>query len=228
MSGMAELMSSPTTTGGLWGVTIGLVTNNTDPDGLGRVKVQFPWLSATEESAWARVVSPMAGQQRGLYCLPEINDEVLVAFDHGQMEFPYILGALWNGQDKPPADNADGKNNRRLWRSRSGHEILLDDTKGQETIVVRDGSGKNSIAIDTKKSTIRLEAETAITLETKGDLTIASSGGAVTISGKTIAIQAQQNFEIKANSQGTVQAQAGLAIKCLSGVKINDGALEVT
>ncbi|MGG6297737.1 phage baseplate assembly protein V [Leptolyngbya sp. AN02str] len=228
MTGLAELMTPPPTLGGLFGVTIGIVTNNKDPDGLGRVKLMFPWLSDTEESAWARVLSPMAGKGRGLYCLPEVDDEVLVAFEQGDITFPYVLGALWNGQDKPPTDNTDGKNNRRLWRSRSGHEILLDDTDGEEKIVVRDSSGKNTIAIDTKQNSISLRSEQALSIETKGDLSIKSSGGAVTISGKTIALQAQQRFDIKANAQGTVQAQAGLAIKCLAGVKINDGALEVT
>ena len=66
--------------GRVYGVTVGVVTNNQDPDGLGRVKVRFPWLSDDDESFWARVVTPMAGNGRGLYLLPEVDDEVLVAF----------------------------------------------------------------------------------------------------------------------------------------------------
>ncbi len=73
-----------------YGVTVGLVTNNKDPEGLGRVKVKFPWLSEKEESYWARVLTLMAGNDRGMYFLPEVDDEVLVAFEQGDMSFPYI------------------------------------------------------------------------------------------------------------------------------------------
>ena len=114
-----------------YGVTIGIVTNNKDEDGLGRIKVKFPLLSETDESYWARVLSPMAGKERGLYCLPEIEDEVLVAFENGMIDRPYILGGLWNGVDKPPESNKEGVN-RRLIKSYSGHTIVLDDTKDKE------------------------------------------------------------------------------------------------
>ena len=86
----------------IYGMVIGIVTNNQDPDKLGRVKVRFPWLSDEDESQWARMLTPMAGDNRGMYFIPEVDDEVLVAFEQGDMRFPYILGALWNGEDKPP------------------------------------------------------------------------------------------------------------------------------
>ena len=112
-------------------VVIGLVTNNQDPEGMGRVKVTFPWLSSDDESNWARVAAPMAGNNRGTYFLPEVGDEVLVAFDHGDVRLPYVLGALWNGQDAPPRDNSDGKNTERVIRSRAGHELVFnDDSQG--------------------------------------------------------------------------------------------------
>ena len=89
------------------GVYPALVTDNNDPDNLSRVKVKFPWLDSDFESDWARVVAPDAGPERGFYWLPEIDDEVLVAFEHGDMNKPYILGRLWNGQDKPPSPNSE-------------------------------------------------------------------------------------------------------------------------
>ena len=85
-----------------YGVVIGVVTNNHDPRSLGRIKVKFPWLSADNESNWARVASLMAGKGRGALFLPEVDDEVLVMFEHGYMEHPYVVGALWNGKDTPP------------------------------------------------------------------------------------------------------------------------------
>ena len=80
----------------------------------------------------------MAGKERGLYFLPEVDDEVLVAFEHGSPDAPYVLGGLWNGKDVPPESNADGKNDRRSIMSRSGHVIRLNDKEGEEQIEIVD------------------------------------------------------------------------------------------
>jgi len=218
-----------------YGVTVGIVTNNKDEEGLGRVKVKFPWLSETDESYWARVLTPMAGKQRGLYFLPEVDDEVLVAFDRGDISSPYILGGLWNGQDKPPESNTDGKNNLRVIKSRSGHQIILDDTENAEKITICDKTGKNQIVIDSKNNAISIEGEKDISIKAKGKISLESSDGDISIKCKNLAIQTQPNCEIKANSKVEVkadsncniQANAGMALKCMAGVKINDGALEV-
>lgn len=218
-----------------YGVSVGIVTNNKDPEGLGRVKVKFPWLSETEESYWARILTLMAGNDRGIYFLPEVNDEVLVAFEHGDMAFPYILGALWNGQDKPPGKNDDGKNNQRIIKSRSGHTIVLDDTKGEEKILIQDKTGKNQIAIDSKNNTMNIKVEKDLTIETKGKIILKSSDDDISIECKNLSIKTQQNYQleagsnctIKAKSQYELEAKSGLSIKCAAGVKVNDGSLEV-
>ncbi|MFB2971836.1 phage baseplate assembly protein V [Aerosakkonema sp. BLCC-F183] len=217
-----------------YGVTVGIVTNNKDEEGLGRVKVKFPLLSEDYESYWARVVTPMTGKEWGIYFLPEVDDEVLVAFDRGDISSPYILGGLWNGKDKPPEPKSDGKNNRRIIKSRSGHQIVLDDTENAEKIIICD-SKKNQIAIDSKNNTISIEGEKDITIKAKGKISIESSEGDISIKCKNLAIQTQQNceikanskFEVKANSSCNIQANAGMGLKCMAGVKINDGALEV-
>ena len=134
--------------GRLYGLVVGVVTNNKDPEQLGRVKVRFSWLSEQDESNWARIASPMAGNGQGIYFLPEVEDEVLVAFEQGDVAFPYILGALWNGKDKPPVTNEDGKNDVRVIKSRSGHVIRLTDEASKEKIEIIDQSGKNNIVID--------------------------------------------------------------------------------
>src|SRR5262249_22667121 len=136
-----------------YGVVIGVVTNNQDPDGLGRVKVKFPWLVDNDESNWARIASPMAGSDRGFSFLPAVQDEVLVAFEHGDFRSPYILGALWNGVDKPPGEKkSDSKNEKLLIKSRSQHLFILDDTAGKEKIQIIDKTGKNSIVIDSSSN----------------------------------------------------------------------------
>ncbi len=198
-----------------YGVTIGIVTNNKDKDGLGRVKVKFPLLSETDESYWARVLSPMAGKERGLYCLPEIEDEVLVAFENGMIDCPYILGGLWNGVDKPPESNQSGVN-RRLIKSRSGHTIILDDTKDKEKIIIQDKTQKNKIEIDSvgNKLTISFPEEKS------NEIVIDSKSGKITVTGK----DSEVNIECK-----TMEINAEDALKLKSKkVTINDTSLEIS
>jgi len=176
--------------GGFYGLTVGIVTNNRDPEKLGRIKVCFPWLSDTVESNWARIVSPMAGKNRGLFFLPDLGDEVLVAFERGRVESPFILGALWNGEDTPPETNDDGANNQRVIKSRSGHVIRLDDRDGGEQIEIVDASGKNTIRIDTRSN--------AITIRAEGNIAIESASGTVSLRGRDVQIESTGNASVVA------------------------------
>ena len=186
------------------GVVIGIVVANKDPEHLGRVKVRFPALSDLNESAWAPIAAPMAGDQRGAFFLPEIDDQALVAFAHGDIRFPYILGFLWSAIDRPPADNADGKNNLRMLKSRSGHVVLMNDTKGAESIAIVDGSGKNSITVDTASNSITIAVQKDITLSAPhGKIKLIAqaidiqSSGEAKMSGKTMALTASDDLTVK-------------------------------
>jgi phage baseplate assembly protein V len=187
MDGLADLMGPAGTGNRYYGVAFAIVTNNQDPEGMARVKVDLPWLGDQAGSDWARVVTPMAGRQRGLYFLPEVGDEVLVAFEQGSPAAPYVLGGLWNGKDKPPESNSDGKNDRRTIKSRSGHVIRLTDTKGQEQIEIIDSSGNNSIVISTKDNTVTVSASGDITVKAGGKLTLQAESD-LTIKGQTVNI----------------------------------------
>jgi uncharacterized protein involved in type VI secretion and phage assembly len=163
------------------GVVVGIVTNNDDPQGMGRVKVRLPWLADDEESTWARLVTPMAGDGRGLYFLPEVNDEVLVAFEHGDIHRPYILGGLWNGQDSPPEANStvlggSGQVIQRIIKTRAGHTIVLDDTDGGGGITIEDRGG-NKIAIDSGSNAVRLEMSGNLDIQSQGKVTISGQAG---------------------------------------------------
>ena len=107
--------------GYLKGVAIAVVTQNKDDEGQCRVKVRYPWHDQPSESYWARLAMPMAGKERGWVLIPEVGDEVVVAFEREDMRFPYVLGALWNGKAKPPLANDDGKNDKRILKSRKKH-----------------------------------------------------------------------------------------------------------
>jgi phage protein D/phage baseplate assembly protein gpV len=181
-------------------VVVGVVTNNKDDQGLGRVKVKLPWFG-DDESDWARIVTPSAGSGRGIYWLPEVNDEVLVAFEHGDPHRPFILGGLWNGQDKPPKDNSSvvdggGAVTKRIIQSRSGHTITLDDSSGGGSITIADSSGSNVITIDTSSNKITLSAQ--------GDLEL-KAVGTVKVSGMAVQVESQANCDIKANGMCNVK-----------------------
>jgi uncharacterized protein involved in type VI secretion and phage assembly len=196
--------------GRITGVVIGVVTNNQDNDGMGRVKVRFPSLSEDDESHWARIAAPMAGKDRGVYFLPEVDDEVLVAFEHGDVRFPYVLGALWNGVDKPPADNGDGKNNLRLIKSRSGHTIKLNDEDGKETIEIIDKSEKNSVVIDT--------ANNSITITSEKDITFSATKGTIKLDAQKIEIKSSTDSKIEAGAKMDVISKDKMTIK---GAEVN-------
>ncbi len=138
------------------GIVLGVVTNNQDEENLGRVKVKFPWIGEGEESYWARVATFMAGKERGAYFLPEVGDEVIVAFDHGDISHPYVLGALWNDKDKPPYSNPDGENNVRSIKSRNGHELTFDDDEREGRVLIRTRSG-HSILLDDATGSEKIE-----------------------------------------------------------------------
>jgi uncharacterized protein involved in type VI secretion and phage assembly len=139
---VSETADGEAAAGRVYGAVIGIVSNVADPDSLGRVKVKYPWLKDDSESPWARVVSFMAGDSRGAVFRPDTGDEVLVLFDHGDMRFPYIAGALWNGKDAMPTERGkDSDNAIRLIKSKSGHQILVDDTSGSEKVTVKDKAG---------------------------------------------------------------------------------------
>jgi uncharacterized protein involved in type VI secretion and phage assembly len=155
------------------GVTTAVVTDNNDPQGLARVKVRFPWSS--DASAWAPVMSPMAGDQRGLYCLPEVDDVVLVMFDGCRIDSPYVIGAVWNGKHKPPLPGGKKKNDLRLFKSRSGHTITLDDSSGKEQVTIVDKSGKNTIVIDSNANKITIHAGQDLNIESDGAIAITAA-----------------------------------------------------
>lgn len=226
--------------GGIRGVAVGIVTDNQDPKDLGRVKLQFPWRDADDESYWARIATEMAGDGYGTYFLPEVEDEVLVAFQNGDIHKPFVIGSLWNGKQKPPQKNSDGNNDAREVRSRSehkiafddadegsitiqtsaGNEIVIDDSSDSETIVVRDEKNDNSIALDSGSGSVSIDAKKEINLSAK-NINITGKKG-VTISGNKkvqvkskgqMKLSSKAKFDIKGNGLMSVNATGPLQIK---------------
>ena len=195
--------------GRMSGLAVGIVMANKDPHGLGRIKVKLPALS-DEIGHWTRVATLMAGKERGSFFLPEVDDEVLVAFEQGDIARPYIIGALWNGQDKPPDVNADGKNNLRFIKSRSGHIVRLDDTDGKEKIEIIDKSGGNSVTFDAASNTI--------TIKSAKDVVIEAPQGKISLSAKSIEVKSSAETKVEAQSTMNLKASATMTIK---GARVN-------
>jgi uncharacterized protein involved in type VI secretion and phage assembly len=192
----------PAGLGGRWyGVFPATVLDIKDPDGMGRVKVTLPWCPDTNGDryeAWARVATLMAGNNRGSWFIPDVNDEVLISFEAGDVRRPYVIGALWNGQDSPPETmDGSGNNYKKVLRSRNGVKITLDDQDGQEQFVVetpggqkvtlKDGPGSVEIA-DSNGNSIKMESS-GITINASAKVTI-NAGGQVAVSAGMVQVDA--------------------------------------
>ncbi len=185
-------------------LVIGVVTNLEDPERPSGVKVTFPTLSDTFESAWARVVMPGAGNDdgkgRGLQLLPEVGDEVLVGFEHGDPQRPIVLGGLCSTKLPPPLTNdkivQGGRVATRVWQSRGGHFIALHDSESEtpDSIVLQVAGGNTVLTIGTEG--ITLVSDRAIDIACEGALSL-SSAGDVTIEGNNIALAATQDVTIE-------------------------------
>lgn len=180
--------------GGLfYGVYPAIVTDINDPDGLGRVKIQLPWspdIEGESYEAWARIATLMAGADRGTWFIPDVDDEVLVSFEAGAPRHPYVVGALWNGQDAPPESmDGGGENNIKKIHSRNGVKIIFDDSSGQETLTLETPGGQTIILKDGESSIeCRDSNGNYVKLESAG-ITVNASAK-VTINASTIEISA--------------------------------------
>jgi uncharacterized protein involved in type VI secretion and phage assembly len=187
----------------MWGPVIGLVTDNKDPNKLGRVKVKVPVLSETDATWWCPIMMFGAGKNRGWFFIPEVDDEVLVAFEHGDVGRPVVLGALWNGEDTPP-DNNPGGNPRRMIHSRAGSKITLDDEELK--IVIEDGTGKAKITFDSNENKIIIEA-------LEGDACFQAPSDDLQIVAKEVELVAQESLEIHAGSNMQWGSDASVTIQ---------------
>jgi phage protein D len=200
---------------------VGIVTNNKDPKGWGRVKVKFPTLTEDHESHWARVVGVGAADDRGFDCLPEVNDEVLVAFEHGDIHRPYVLGGVWNGKDAPPekVDDSvqDGKVRLRTVKTRTGHilQFVEEDKGGSKAGVYITTSGGHKVRIN--------DSDRKVEIETNGGhkLTMDDNGmGSISMSSTgSITIDAQTSIDIRANTSISINGNT-ISIKAPGPVTV--------
>jgi uncharacterized protein involved in type VI secretion and phage assembly len=209
------------------GVTIAIVTDIKDKDAMGRVKVKYPMLSDDFESGWCRVLQLGAGGRRGVVWLPEVGDEVLVAFGMGHADDPYVLGGVYNGQDKPDQewakhiDSNSGAVSRRALVSRTGMVIEMVETASEERLTISTNAGAQKITLTQKSNKaidiasegpVTVTAKDAVTVTAQKDVTVKTDTGTVSLKGNKVNIEATTDLILKgANVKIDAQVNAEMA-----------------
>ncbi len=228
------------------GVVVATVSDNNDPNNQGRVKLKFPWLSDDYVTDWARIAQLGAGPDSGSLWLPENDDEVLVAFEFGDIRRPYVVGNLYNGQDLPKSGTdldlssliSGGAVKQRGFISRRGHQLIFyeDDSDAKISIVTSDGN--TQIVIDEQNGEIKISSQGSpgkVTIDAQGDIELDSQGNIKLSAQQGISLEAQTNLDLKGQSGATldggpqceVKSSAQLTLTGSAMVNINNGALQV-
>jgi uncharacterized protein involved in type VI secretion and phage assembly len=198
------------------GVVTALVTDVDDPESAGRVKLRFPWLSDDYESWWARVAQLGAGDQRGAVWLPEVNDEVLVAFEHGDTRRPYVVGSLYNGVDLPRlgdglVDASTGAVKRRGFVSRLGHRLVFLDDDPKSGIALVSGDDSLRIALKQSDTTISIASDGSVSISGSSEVTVTSDG----------------SISLEAGSKLTLKGSGGVSIDGGPQVEVTGGVIKL-
>jgi uncharacterized protein involved in type VI secretion and phage assembly len=208
------------------GLVPALVSDVRDPEKLGRVRLTFPWLADDYTSGWARTVQLGGGNGRGTWILPEVGDEVLVGFEHGDFDAPYVLGGLHNGTDKPPKvavemiDERGGEITGRYLVSRTGHRLaLVESASGANEVRVATGDGKHTLVFDQRGTTVTLHSDGSILVEAKQGVTVDAGTGDLALKGA--------NVKVTATGDVSIDAKAGLKLTATAAATLSGAQASV-
>jgi uncharacterized protein involved in type VI secretion and phage assembly len=221
-------------------MVVGIVTNNNDPEAMGRVRVKYPSLSDNEEGAWARVLTHNAGKARGIYMLPQNDDEVVVAFENGDSRRPLVIGSVFNGSAKPESEMLPDQNGgfavmsddrayvhtKKDMTFKSDQKMIIEVTQDQESKV--QGAVKNE-----GSKTVEMKAGTSYTLEAGSSMSIKGASitveakGTLSLKGATVEIESQgpaslKGATVQVNAQGMLDLNAS-GVANLKGTMVNIG-----
>ncbi|WP_246309744.1 phage baseplate assembly protein V [Paenibacillus alginolyticus] len=212
------------------GVMVAIVTNNTDPDKMGRVKLKLSMQETETETDWVRIATLMGGKEMGSLFIPEVGDEVLVAFHLGELRMPFVIGTLWNPKNKPPAP-AD-KNDLRMIKSRSGHELSFNDKSGDESMKIKTKKGQ-IIELKDKDESISIadsSGNNKITIKggSANEISVVSQTSKITLNAKgEVSIESIKEIKIK-STQISIEASATMALKAGATLDLkSDGIINI-
>jgi len=224
------------------GVTTGRVTKNWDKDHPGMVQVEINLgKDKVNITRWVRVMQPYASKESGTYMLPEVNSEVLIAFNMGNVDMPFVIGCLWNNKIPLPKETANKDNTIKKIRTQGGNEVVFDDKKdkqnisittpkklqiliddGKETISIKNKKGDNLMTIDSKKGEITIKAKSKISLDAgKAKLVLDGNAGKATIKATDVAIQAQKAVNIKSQQRSDSSTQYEVKANGMAKIQSN-------
>jgi uncharacterized protein involved in type VI secretion and phage assembly len=184
-----------------YGVAAAEVIANCDQTNLGRVKVRLPWLPGYEP--WARVAAPMAGLNSGAYFMPQVGDEVLVAFNRGEVLETYVVGSMWNGRNKTPVKSSTDAQSKWVLRTPKGHEIVFDDEALSITITTPNSGPHITLGKDKIEIAIDAQSTAAITFDTSGNIKLKATNS-ITLEAPTIDVNASQNATLGGSSSARI------------------------
>jgi uncharacterized protein involved in type VI secretion and phage assembly len=212
-----------------------VVSDVKDPEKLGRARLTFPWLAKDYTSGWARTVQLGGGSQRGSLIVPEVGDEVLVGFEQGDFDAPYVLGGLHNGTDKPPktpvdvVDGGSGEVNGRFFVSRTGHRLdFTESASGANGIELATGDAKYLLKLDQKGTRVTLHSDGSITIEAKNGITVDAGTGTLEMKGQKVAISSKSDVTIDANAKLALSGKTEATLSGAQAKVTGDAAAEVT
>src|SRR5438067_12816928 len=216
---------------------VAIITYNNTPNNSARVKLKFPWLDDSYESDWARLAQLGAGPDSGAHFIPEVNDEVLVAFEFGDIRRPYVIGSHHNGQDKPKLGQGlfdNGKVKRRGFISRMGHKFIFFDDANKSGIAFISSDGNLKISLNETNSEIHISSQGKVHVESQQDMTLESQGNLKLSAQQGITLEAQNKLDLKGGAGATLDGGPQLEVKASGQLKVtgamvdvNSGALQV-
>jgi uncharacterized protein involved in type VI secretion and phage assembly len=219
------------------GVVIAQVTDNNDPNNQARVKLKFPWLDDNYESDWARVTQLGAGPNSGALFMPEVNDEVLVAFEFGDIRRPFVVGSLYNGQDTPNLGSGlfnNGQVMRRGLISRKGHQFIFFDDPNKAGVAIISSDGNLKISLNETNSEIHISSQGKVHVECQQDMTLESQANLSLKAGQGLKLEAGTDLKLKGSSGASLEGGSQVEVKASGQLKItgamvdvNSGALQV-
>jgi uncharacterized protein involved in type VI secretion and phage assembly len=223
----------------IYGILLGIVTSIDDPENKNRVKVRLLTQAKDNyETDFIRVASPFSGNEYGVFFMPEVDDEVIVGFNNGDIESPVVIGSLYNMKRKAPFTIENGENTTKALVSKENNKIVIDDsddnksiviqTKSEYKVVIDDKNGKitisdkgenNGVLIDSNNGTIEVLAENEIKLK--------AGGATVTIGNGNVEIDSDSSIKIT-SSQIDIKGNSGVSIKSSSVLDVkSDGVTNV-
>lgn len=210
---LASMQSTPAAAAA--NISVAKIVSNTDQAGLGRVQIKLRWNPGA--TLWARVAVPMAGSSSGSYFMPQVDDEVLVAFNQSDLSEAYVIGCLWSSPRKPPKVGPLDPKNTRVIRTPAGHELLFDDQQNLVSIVT---AAKQSITL--AQDRIELSSgngQSTLTLGAQGQISIKASQS-ISIEAPNVSVNGSGQLELKSTSKASLSG-GGLCEVKAALVKIN-------